>query len=222
MSWTHSFNFRRTVEHATDVGPIQTYVISEPTPDLYPVTRNGVTFGFTTTSENTSGSNRGGASDPRTAGVHSNVTAFGTSVFKIDLPAAGQYIMKACIGEIVYDRPDGIIAFLDNTTPLFSLDHATGFTTGSQKIRDITDVLHTEATWLAANGGASRTETFASTILNVHLGTTRPGFIAHLYLDQVETGAAALIGTALLSLGATATLAAAVTAGRIFRSRVIA
>jgi hypothetical protein len=190
MSWIKAFNFRLNISTVDDDEAAgETYCITEPVFDAYPISplRNGVPFGYTTV-EGQLGATRDVGADRRLTGFHYNGVGFGTAI-RFDLPAAGQYILKGAFCDLNYDQAANLIQFFDDATLLFANDHTTGFTNSSQRLRDITDALHTPATWIAANGGGARTETFATTILRINIGTTsRQGLISHLHLEQVEGG----------------------------------
>src|SRR5205809_595690 len=95
MSWDKGFNFRDSIGYVTD-GTNETYV--RDTGDVYPVTRNAVTFGW---NSNLGGADRNSAIDRRLAGL--NYSSPGTSfTFQVDLTAPGTYDISLALGDATF------------------------------------------------------------------------------------------------------------------------
>jgi hypothetical protein len=198
MPWIKGFDFRQTITYIDDITPGQvtaeaaagrTYVLEGAGIDAYPTTRNGVTFGWLNTAVSAT-RNRNAAIDYRLSGVSFNNG--GISDVRVDLPAAGDYLVRLAAGDNDAAADDRRVEVLDNASSLFALDHTTGFTTASDLWRDATDVLRSATTWPSSN--AARTVTFTSTICILRIGTAaRFGIVAHFELEQVETTGRRLI-----------------------------
>jgi len=120
MAWDKGFNFRGTSGYVTD-GANETYVLLG---DAYPVTRNGVTFGWLSAP---SSGDRDSTIDRRLAGI--NYTANdGASQrdFQIDLPAAGDYIISLALGDHGFTQTYQYWRLLDNTTVLATIADTDG------------------------------------------------------------------------------------------------
>jgi hypothetical protein len=176
MTWDKGFNFRGTSGYVTD-GTDETYVLG----DSYPTTRNGVTFGwdagvyaydeYSSYDRRLVGANRGGYDTTR----H----------FRVDLPAAGNYLIRAAFGSVNIGSAIAA-AFLDDAAVLSSVNGEHG----SSEWRDATGALRGWVTWAAEN--ASVTYTFASTTLRVrHINNNtiwNLSSTAHIFLSQEEGG----------------------------------
>lgn len=179
MSWDKGFNFRSTSGFVTD-GTNETYVIG----DDYPVTRNGVTFGWTAKGLFDKRDRDSGV-DRRLAGLNFNTNDGTQSTFQIDLPAIGDYTIRLALGD--QSNPQGYQYWklLDNTTVLATIDDTNG--TAGAAFDDATGVQRITADWPTLN--VAITQTFATTTLKVVIGS--PGAqadsttIAHLFVSQV-------------------------------------
>jgi hypothetical protein len=187
MPWKKGFNFRQTPEGtAVGEGTYSTYVSQFPY-DGYATTRNGVDFGAESLTGALDSRNRSSAVDARLSGIWFPASTIQV-IFRVDLPATGDYLVRLACGDATWglNVVDAIIMVVDSGTPLFTIDHATDFTTASTW-RDATDALITSADWLTADGGASRLVTFETTVCRVYIGsTTRAGHLAHFAIEQVE------------------------------------
>ena len=200
MPWIKGLNFRATSGFVTDGGD-ETYVLDPNVEGKYPITRNGVTFGYTDAIISPAQvRDRNSGIDRRLAGVHFwDISGAGSypGLFRVDLPAAGQYKIGLAAGDASSSRATGFAEVRDDTTVLVTIDHASGFTSGAN-FRDATDVELSAANWPGSNTLA--TVTFATTILRLAIGKYNPGsldgWIAHLYIEQVDT--ATLMGAILL------------------------
>src|SRR5262245_22604986 len=104
MSWIKGFDFRQNPPGSADPNPNNTYVT--PT-DAYDTLRNGVHFGWTpATSGAADGRDRDASGVPELNGICFNVLAVGVLDFRVDLPAAGQYIIRVAFGDSYTVRED--------------------------------------------------------------------------------------------------------------------
>jgi hypothetical protein len=191
MTWIKGFNFRATIAYVTD-GADETYVLgsTNQSPEPYPTTRNGVTFGYTDTDNGTlQDRDRDSTNDRRLAGGHrpdESGTHFLT-IFRVDLPAIGDYIIRLALGDATTACGSGTLTYArirDNGNVLATLS---GTTSAAQRFLDATGVERTNLNWVANN--LSITKTFTSTIFELVLGDGATSAVqwpvAHLYLEQV-------------------------------------
>ncbi|MCK6554765.1 hypothetical protein L6Q96_09330 [Candidatus Binatia bacterium] len=186
----YGFNFRGTSGYVADA--------SDETYDLgaaYPVTRNGRTFGWETRASGWVVRNRSTAIDRRLAGLFGQSNTQGNqSTWRVDLPAAGTYIIRLALGDAGYAQSQ-YAQILDGDTVLLTL----GLTsTASSHWRDASGADRTAATWPTENVAVSLT--FSTTILRVRIGASAPAAgtttLAHLRLDAVGTPIASPTPTA--------------------------
>jgi hypothetical protein len=174
MAWLKGFNFRATSAYVTD-GTNETFVVA----DVYPVTRNGVTFGWANTAGSIGSRNRSATIDRRLAGINFNEA--GGDIFRVDLPGAGLYQINAAFG----DHANGqsiTAAFQDNTTSFISTT-ATSVAVAHYLDASFTD--WSEAAWPGSNTLIS--QVFTSSILRIQTGAALNSPVAHLFLTQVDT-----------------------------------
>jgi hypothetical protein len=192
MPWIAQINFRQTATFITDAAG-QTWSVTDPVlavDGLYDQNRAGLHFGWT--SVDVAAANRSSGADPRIAGIAFNNVGAGDGRFRLDLPLAGQYIIKLVVCDLYsggFAHPSQLLTILDDTVVLFTQDYAGTFPSStSNPAVDINGTAYTAAGIISANMGTSQTLTFASTILRVYLGdaATKQGFISHLYVEQVE------------------------------------
>jgi hypothetical protein len=186
MPWVKLFNFRASSTFGgfdTAEGANETYVLFD---DVYPTTRKAVTFGAISGAAQARDRNSG--IDRRLAGVH--FTDPGSPVsFRVDLPAAGDYLINLALGDHDLERADGLVVLRDDTTPRITIDHTTGFTVSTDRWRDASDALLDDEDAGAGPYGTSVTVPFATTTLILISGSaTRPGWVAHMRVAQVEAG----------------------------------
>jgi hypothetical protein len=173
-------NFRATSTFVAD-GANETYCLG----DAYPVTRGGATFGWET---GPSGGTRDRATfvDRRLAGI--NFSPATGDVFRVDLPAAGQYKVWMAMGDENAPQPTEF-EILDGSTNLLTF---TGNTGGPAVFRDATGALLPDTVWPTAE--APVTLTFATTILRLRVtnGAAGNNAVAHLRVatapQQVSRG----------------------------------
>jgi len=178
--WIKGFNFRGSSGYVTD-GTNETYWIST---DTYPTTRNGVTFGITSSTTGTSFLDRNNAVDRRWAGmahVNADTDTLGITL-RVDLPATGDYIVRwAQGGDSGYNSRVSKVQLCDNT----SCDSIiSNIESAATDIWDATGTKLTFSTWSASN--TSVTKTFSTTTLIIKLSyvyNTETAF-NHLYIEQ--------------------------------------
>lgn len=182
-AWDKGWNFRETSGFVTD-GTNETYAIQE----TYPITRNSVTFGWTANLPgNARDRTNGSPETPRLSGLNAS-RYFGTpQLFRVDLPATGDYAITLAFGD-----PGGGFNTLashvyDDSTTLITLGPTSN---SSGQFFDAAGTNHTSAAnWISSN--AAVTKTFATTIFNVSLSETDDlGAINHLFLSQQGGGGA--------------------------------
>jgi hypothetical protein len=192
MAWTTSkgFNFRFSDTYVTD-GANQTYVedAGDGTGEAYPVSRSiggeSVTFGWESTySDQCRDRTTSATYDPELSGFHQTASGGSDIVFRVDLPAAGDYKIRIAAGEASYDR---VIKFQvrDNTTDLITVSNVSAV---AGSFVDAGGTSLTAANWYSSNEQV--TETFASTIFRFVLQAPTSDFsvIAHIEIEQVGGG----------------------------------
>jgi hypothetical protein len=180
QAWDKGFNFRSTSAYVTD-GANETYVIG----DVYPTTRNGVTFGWVGAVDWTA--NRSTSVDRRVAGVQ-GVWGLSGTYFRVDLPASGDFDLEVAMGDQGQGNGPADWSIQDTTTNLETVDN--GNFPAAGVFRDANNVQHSTAANWAANQTAKR-YTFATTQLRVVMGFNNAQItaIAHLRVVQVGGGA---------------------------------
>lgn len=175
---TIGINFRATSGYVTD-GAGETYCLGE----AYPVTRGGYTFGFSTDLTGNA-RDRDASNDRRLAGCVFQVNTAGTADFILDLPAAGDYRIRAAFGDagsLQYQ----LVVLKDGTTTLATIDDYTGV----DEYEDITGAHYfSDTAWASSNVSADHT--FAGTQLILTIGNHSSGTystsIAHLYVEPLN------------------------------------
>ena len=172
----YGFNFRATSGFVVD-GANETYSLGA----VYPETRNGITFGWST-SMASGARDRVNTFDQRIAGnVQQDNSAGVQSTFQVDLPAPGDYLIRLALGDtssqffMCVEVRDGSTAYIT----LF------GIVNGGSTWADTTGTLYSDANWPSLN--APTTITFVGTTLNLVLGSSSPQSnsspIAHLFVS---------------------------------------
>lgn len=190
MAWDKGWNFRGTVGFVTD-GTNETYSIGA----AYPETRNGVTFGWTVAL--TGSVDRFAANDRRLAGISykSNSDGLAQSVFRVDLPAAGQYSVRLSMGD--HDGPQAFLycQILDGATPLLTINDVAG--TAANVFDDATQTQYTAANWPGSNSPV--TVAFVGTTLNLKIGyptvQVSSSTLTHLFISQLPVLSAQTVGS---------------------------
>jgi len=190
MPIKQGLNFRNTAGYVTD-GTDHTYEIGIGPTVTYPrTTPQGFNVGWEVVgSGGPQTRNRSTSIDTRLAGTCFNTTSTEVLTYRIDLPNAGSHDIRIAAGDNSYARSGFKIELFDDTTSLGILV-ANGTTAGG-KFRDATDAELTAAAWPAGN--TKVTKTFASQIARFKLGNgTNQTYLAHLYIEGVAAGGAAL------------------------------
>lgn len=182
MAWDKGFNFRGSAGYVTD-GANETYVTS----DAYPTTRNGVTFGWT--AGGADAGDRSLTNAVELAGRNETVNTGTQSVFRIDLPAAGDYDIRLANGSPSANQDAQYLEIFDGATSVLVNDNR-GHSNAVNEFYDATNVKRTAAAWPGSN--LPRRVTFSGTVLTLKLGTPASDInstdIAHLFLSQVVGG----------------------------------
>lgn len=187
-SWDVAFDFRNTVGFVTDppyaqfVGPSVIY------PTTNTVNGHSVTYGWISAAH-LGGANRLTTVDHRLSGTNfNNNTAGVPSVFRVDVTAAGTYVVHLALGDASNAIATLTAQALDTATSLFSFSN-TSVASGS--FMDPNGTILTAANWVAAStaGGTPRTVTMATTefLLSMGPGTVGTGTspVAFLRLTKV-------------------------------------
>ena len=184
MAWDKGWNFRATSGYVTD-GTNETYCLQE----VYPVTRNGVTFGWDTATASDDARDRNNTTDRRLAGI--NATGGSDTpphTFRVDLPASGDYIISLATGDFNFDQSQTRVFFYDNTTLLFTI--STDVNCAAANFIDANGTKWSAAAWPGSN--TTKTLTFATTTFKMVTGVSTPSHIqtsaAHLFLSQIGGG----------------------------------
>jgi hypothetical protein len=178
MSWDKGFNFRASSNYVSD-GANETYV--QNTLDQYPTTRNGVTFGWTSTNGGLDGRDRSTSVDRRLAGMNF-ISGSTATTFQVDLPSSGQYNVSLAMGDDGFAQNTVKVVIKDGASALLTIGP---HNTVAGSFYDATDSNIADTSWPANNSPA--TLTFTGTTLNLDL-TGTVGVIAHLFVSQVSTG----------------------------------
>ena len=189
MAFNEGFNFRATLAFVTDPADTQHC----PLESAYPTTAGGVTFGWEYTNSTANDRDRSDSVDARLAGIvfHTN-NRDGVpqqAVFRVDLPATGDYEIAAAFGDMGGATTNHYAQFQDTTTEISTVTDAS---IASGAFVDASGVERTSAAdWVSNN--VKIEHTFASTIFRLALGqpTTTSGnsIVAHLSINDVAAGA---------------------------------
>lgn len=172
MSFDKGFNFRDTAAPTSQPaeGPNETYVLH----DNYPTTRNAVTFGWDT---GIAGFDRTVTNDRRLCGINYNNA---TSIFQMDLPATGTYIVHLALGDQGGGGNASCTAVVkDNTSTLATVNFAANV---ANVFTDATGAVLNQTTWPGSEVGVSLT--FATTTLKLVMTSAGYWTIAHLRVVQ--------------------------------------
>lgn len=163
------FNFRSTSGYVTD-SALCTYVLN----DVYPTTRGGVTFGWSSAGSGTVKVDRT-TSNPKYAGINCQLNNGTQRTFRIDLPAAGRYQIRMIVGDYSFSHDQIYCEVLDGSTNLFTIDSTTfAFYPNTQAGVDSGGVgNYTMSAWEEYN--AAREITLSGTVLNIKIGTPASG-----------------------------------------------
>ena len=176
------FNFRETAGYVTD-GTDETYVLRE----AYPVTRNGITFGWDNL--NVTPLNKNASNDRRLAGVAFANASGASHTFRADLPASGNYTVHLALG-----FPDGggdasnTATVKDNTSTLATINYSA---VTAQRFTDATEVMLTEVTWPTTEAGIDLA--FSSTVFNLEMASATFWGLNHVRLVTTPVSGSGIV-----------------------------
>ena len=177
----YGINFRDTSDYVTD-GAGETYCLGH-TEDEYPVTRGGLTFGWTTSGGLFAEGNRNSGVDARFAGINEFVHSQGpaTADFRVDL--TGNITLRIAAGDYQYAN-----------TPNTSIRDEVGekidlgiITTGTTDWHDGEGTVRTSiADWISNNVAFSSYDFSGYVVVRMTADTGESGsaVIAHLFLSE--------------------------------------
>ncbi len=181
------FDFRGTQLYVTD--PANTIAVLG---DFYPMATqvNGVevTYGWNTSSpavltcggSTIAGIDRNASLDPRLAGVN-YIGPGACAVFRLDLPAPGDYQIQLAFGDANTAFTDFVGTFFDDASSLFSVTAGASLMAG--EFIDATGVTRTTPTdWV--NNQVTKTLTFATSTLYFKMGGTDYNTVATLHVQR--------------------------------------
>lgn len=157
----------------------------------------------------TQGRDRNSSIDRRLGGMQFNTLSSEVLKYAFDVPP-GTYRVRIAAGDYNYARPVKVEVF-DNTTSLGVL--CSTATTAGGKFRDATNVEYTAAAWPGSNA-LSGNLTVATGPLVFRIGDgTNQCYIAHIWVESVAAGGAALQAASLSVASATGALSAQIRFG---------
>lgn len=124
--------------------------------------------------------------DPRLASNHG--TSGADLRFRLDLPAAGAYLIRSSCGDANY-ATNALLEVFDTSSSLGTLSVTA--TSAPNKYRDATDTEYTAAAWPGSNTGVSKT--FTTTICRFLLANGNTT-VTHVYLESAGGAAAPASG----------------------------
>ncbi len=174
---SYGFNFRATSGFVTDNAG-ETYSLGV----TYPETRNGITFGWDTDITGQARDRNSGV-DRRFAGLNQQANSGVTVVFRIDLPATGNYDVSFALGDV--SGGQYIDAEVGDNGSYVTIADQVGVL--ADNYVDATGVTRTSnADWISNQ--VARNQTFASTILQLRLAgltsTLNSSAVTHLLLTS--------------------------------------
>lgn len=177
----YGFACRANAAFVTDLAP-NTYLLGGTSGDNYPVTRNGITFGWDVDGATfTQGRDRDSGIDVRFAGTVFSVDVATPAPVRIDLPSSGGWTIRVALGDATYARTNLHLSLKDDNTEFATV---VGDTSGANQYIDATAVNRTSpADWVSNNVALSHT--FTSTILRLVLGngSTKNAFLVYLLIE---------------------------------------
>lgn len=168
--WFKGFNIRDNDTFVTD-GPDETYSVGEP----YPVTRNGVTFGWST-DVTASCFDRNAGADRRLAGCY--LDSNGIIYFRVDLPSPGVYRVGLASGDFDNPLPGSIVRIGDSAQIVATVS-------GSPVAGEFLDALSRKfasTQWPLSQAGTRIV--FSTTQARFYVGQGASAGLAHVYLNQ--------------------------------------
>jgi len=171
-----SFNFRASEGYVSD-GINETFVGA----DLYPTTRDGLTFGWETLPEGRR--DRDDTADRRLVGMH--FTRDFTAKFRVDLPASGTYLVSTAGHDATYIVSEVVATILDDTTALANLDSTSAGFSPSAEVWTQDNVAVAEGIWTSSP--TATTFAFGSTIFRYQMEVLSPppNIISHITIKDV-------------------------------------
>lgn len=197
-------NFRATASPSPFAGDAASETYCVGSADAYPVpARNGIVFGYETSSVDMGRDRGDGTTDRRLFGMNQTTNDGASQVtFRIDLPNTGIYRIHLAMGDISFAQGYQYLELQDGTTTFATIDDTNG--TSSNNFDDATGTNYSTANWPASETYVERT--FASTILRVKFGTTSAqsgsSTLAHVRVEEVGGSTPVRRGTlSLLGVG---------------------
>lgn len=186
MPWSTAkgFGFRSTSGYVTDATN-DTYVLLATT---YPTTRtvggDSVTFGWETAPDDSR--DRTTSYSPGIAGFNFQNAGGSDRVFRIDLPSAGDYRLRAAFGDPAGNAQGYYVDIRDTSSVLYTLGSATS--TQVNALIDPNGTDHYAFNWDANN--TTRDSTFSTTIFRVAMRpmTALNNSISYIQLEQLSGG----------------------------------
>lgn len=179
MSFDFGFDFRQSAGFVTDPANC-TYVLALGS-DLYPQTRNGITFGWLVSPDG-GAFDRSTGVDARLAGCAQSNNNDTTNALQVDLPATGLWTVDLALGDQGAGTGPFTALLKDNTTLLKTWQLAAIV---ANHYWDASEVERTsDANWAANH--VTQNYTFATTTLILQIGKNQSGStnLAHLRLTQ--------------------------------------
>jgi hypothetical protein len=182
MAWTKGINFRQTSGYVTDAAD-DTYLLDDggDNGEDYPVTRNGVTFGYTSVI-GIQERDRNSSNNAKLAGFHFPSAEASEVTVRVDLTAAGTYNVRVAMGDPSYARTGMKAIIRDNGSDKFTVS---GNTASANNFLDATSADLTHNDWVSSN--TPQSVAFASTVAQIVIGdgATGPSTFAHVSFEQL-------------------------------------
>jgi hypothetical protein len=186
-SWDVAFDFRNTLGYVTDPSYAQFVGATVTYPTTNTINGQSVQYGWVATTH-LGGANRS-TTYPRLAGTNfNNNTAGVPSVFRVNTPAAGTYIIHLALGDATNAIATLTAQGYDTATSLFAFSNVS---VASGSFIDPNGTILTAANWVAASaaGGTPLTVTTATTEFLLSMGPITAGTgtspVAYLRLTKV-------------------------------------
>lgn len=199
--WIENFAFRDTDAYCSGTDPANTTPVrcrdAGAAGDNYPVTENGVTFGFATSPS--ADCRRDRTTSNCSVGLAGNMFYSNTNSnsydFRVDLPSAGTYQIRVALGDPFNNRARQQVRIYDTSTLLATIGSTTTVSGGQYLDATSTDaaaVVHTSAAnW--ASGNQPLELTFSTTEFHILVGrgdsSSGQTDLAFLGIEEVSSGA---------------------------------
>jgi hypothetical protein len=122
VPYVRGWNFRSSALVPGSTEPAHTTHVRGT--DIYPVTRDGTTFGWETTAPGTILDRT--SADPRTAGVHAQANNGTQRTWRVDLPETGRYFVRVFVGDAQFAHSPIYFRVLDGSNVLRTVDYPFG------------------------------------------------------------------------------------------------